>query len=149
MSTTTKATKAKASARPAASKSSGAPTTPMGAGTAPAAKTARPTVVDAPQSVILGPVMRKKELLETVVERSGVKKKDAKPVVDSILAILGEALADNRELILPPFGRVKVRREKVMSNGRMMVVKVRQSTGTPGGKAGKDDDDSDDGSDDD
>ena len=77
--------------------------------------------------MILGPVMRKKELIDQVVKRSGIKKKDAKPVVESLLSVLGEALADNRELVLPPFGKVKVRREKQMPNGRVMVVKVRQS----------------------
>jgi hypothetical protein len=31
--------------------------------------------VEAPRAVIVGPVMRKKELIDTVVERSGIKKK--------------------------------------------------------------------------
>lgn len=86
-----------------------------------------PTVVDGPQPVILGPVMRKKELVDTVVAHSGMKKKDVKPVVESMLAVLGDALSDNRELILPPLGRMKVRREKKLPNGRMVVVKIRQN----------------------
>ncbi|APE43214.1 DNA-binding protein [Sulfitobacter alexandrii] len=103
-------------------------------GKAPAAAAkATPAVVDAPQSVILGPVLRKKELIDQVVKRSGIKKKDAKPVVESLLSVLGEALADNRELVLPPFGKVKVRREKQMPNGRVMVVKVRQAGGSESG----------------
>ncbi|MGJ5618928.1 HU family DNA-binding protein [Sulfitobacter sp. MF3-043] len=85
------------------------------------------TVVDGPQAVILGPVLRKKELIETVVTRSGVKKKDAKPVVDAMLAVLGDALADNRDLILPPLGRIKIRREKKLPNGRVLTVKIRQT----------------------
>lgn len=86
-----------------------------------------PVVVEGPQPVVSGPVMRKKELIDLVVERSGVKKKDAKPVVEATLAILGEALADTRELNLQPLGKVKVRREKLMPNGRVMVTKIRQS----------------------
>lgn len=97
------------------------PDAPIAAAPAP-----EPTVVDAPKSVILGPVLRKKELIAAVVARSGVKKKDAKPVVESMLAVLGEALADNRELNLPPLGKVKVRREKQLPNAQVMVVKVRQ-----------------------
>ncbi|MCZ4257771.1 HU family DNA-binding protein [Sulfitobacter sp. PR48] len=104
-----------------------APVTAIDGKAPAAAAAATPTVVEAPQSVILGPVMRKKELIDQVVKRSGIKKKDAKPVVESLLSVLGEALADNRELVLPPFGKVKVRREKQMPNGRVMVVKVRQS----------------------
>lgn len=92
----------------------------------PAAKKVAPTVVDAPQAVIVGPMMRKKELIDTVVARSGLKKKDVKPVVESILSVLGEALSDNRELNLPPLGRLKVRREKQLANGRIVVAKIRQ-----------------------
>jgi nucleoid DNA-binding protein len=114
-----------------------APITPLAGGTPPGARSPTPKVVDGPQSVILGPMLRKKELLDAVVERAGVKKKDAKPVVESMLAILGEALADSRELNLPPLGRIKVRREKPLSNGRMMVVKVRQSRATLSGPSAK------------
>ena len=86
-----------------------------------------PVVVEGPQPVVSGPVMRKKELIDLVVERSGIKKKDAKPVVEATLAILGEALAETRELNLQPLGKVKVRREKLMPNGRILVMKIRQS----------------------
>jgi nucleoid DNA-binding protein len=83
---------------------------------------------EAPRPVIIGPVMRKKELIDTVVERSGIKKKDAKPVVEAMLEILGEALGDNRELNLLPMGKFKVVNEKDLGNGKMMRVKVRQVT---------------------
>ncbi len=49
-------------------------------------------------------------------------------MIESALAVLGEALAEGRELILPPLGKVMVRKEKKLANGKMMVVKVRQST---------------------
>ncbi|MGB7241635.1 MAG: HU family DNA-binding protein [Sulfitobacter sp.] len=95
----------------------------------PTAKTldAKPDLASRAQPVVLGPEMRKKELIDRVVSRSGIKKKDAKPVVEAMLAVLGEALADCRELILPPLGKLKVRREKKLPNGLAMVVKVRQN----------------------
>ena len=77
---------------------------------APVPASASPVVVEGPQPVVSGPVMRKKELIDLVVERSGLKKKDAKPIVEATLAILGEALAEARELNLQPLGKVKVRR---------------------------------------
>ena len=95
---------------------------------APAAKVAAPTVVNKPTPVVRGPEMRKKELIDTICTRAGVKKKDAKPVVESMLAVLGEALSEGRELILPPLGKVVVRKEKQLPKGKMMVVKVRQNT---------------------
>ncbi|MBM1556807.1 HU family DNA-binding protein [Sulfitobacter mediterraneus] len=93
------------------------------------AKTATPAVVDAPQPVVLGPMLRKKELIEKVVDRAGIKKKDAKPVIEAMLAVLGEALTDHREINLPELGRIKVRKEKMLPNGRVMITKIRQPLG--------------------
>jgi nucleoid DNA-binding protein len=87
---------------------------------------ADPRIMAAPEAVVLGPVLRKKELIEAVVERSGIKKKDAKPVIEAMLAVMGTALAQNREVNLPDLGRIKIRREKQLANGRMMVAKIRQ-----------------------
>tara|TARA_R100000935_G_scaffold17239_1_gene33905 strand:- start:5069 stop:5446 length:378 start_codon:yes stop_codon:yes gene_type:complete len=100
--------------------------------------TATPAVVDAPHPVIMGPVMRKKELIDTVVERSGVKKRDAKPVVEAMLSVLGEALSDSRELNLLPFGKLKVINEKELKNGKMIRVKVRQVTPGQGDASAQD-----------
>lgn len=77
--------------------------------------------------VVLGPEMKKKELIDAVVSRSGIKKKDAKPVVEAMLAVLGEALADSRELNLKPFGKVKVNRAKEVPNGKVIIAKIRQT----------------------
>lgn len=72
------------------------------------------------------PSLRKRELIDKIVKRSGVKKKAAKPVVEALLAELGETLAAGRELVLPPLGRFKINREKSLANGRVMILKVRQ-----------------------
>lgn len=97
---------------PVATKSSTpAPVTAIDGNAPAAAASPAPTVVKSPQPVILGPELRKKELIDKVVKRSGIKKRDAKPVIESMLAVLGEALADSRELNLPDLGKVKVRRE--------------------------------------
>jgi DNA-binding protein HU-alpha len=70
--------------------------------------------------------MRKKELLEKVVARSGMKKKDVKPVVEAMLAELGETLAGGRGLVLPPLGKIQINREKKLPNGKVIIVKIRQ-----------------------
>lgn len=72
--------------------------------------------------------LRKKELIDRIVARTGAKKSAAKPVVEAVLAELGETLAAGRSLVLPPLGRLKVTREKAQPNGRVMVVRMRQST---------------------
>jgi nucleoid DNA-binding protein len=91
---------------------------------------------DGPRPVIIGPVMRKKELIDLVVERSGIKKKDAKPVIEAMLSVLGEALSDSRELNLLPMGKIKVLNEKDLGNGKMMRVKVRQVNSIPAPRMG-------------
>jgi len=50
--------------------------------------------------VVSEPDLRKKALIDLVVARSGTKKKDAKPVVEAMLAVLGETIGAGRELNL-------------------------------------------------
>ncbi len=85
-----------------------------------------PVVVAAASPVVAAPELSKKELVELAVERSGVKKKDAKPVVEAVLALLGEAVAEGRELNLKPFGKLRINRSQERSNGKVFVCKLRQ-----------------------
>lgn len=93
---------------------------------APRATAVKPKLVEVKEAVVSKPELRKKELIDLVVERSGAKKKDAKPAVEAMLAVLGEALADGRELNLRPFGKLKVTRQSEKSNGTIIVCRVRQ-----------------------
>jgi DNA-binding protein HU-alpha len=112
---------AKPAVKPAAVK-------PGGPRAVPAAPKVLPkvvTVTDGP--VVNAPDMKKKELIDLVVERSGIKKKDAKPVVEAMLAVLGESIAKGRELNLQPLGKLRINRSEEKSNGRVIVCKLRQS----------------------
>lgn len=71
--------------------------------------------------------LKKKELIDLVVGRSGIKKKDAKPVVEAMLAVLGETIAGGRELNLQPMGKLRINRTVDKGNGRVIVCKLRQS----------------------
>ena len=93
------------------------------------------TVVDSPKTVVLGPMMRKPELVDAVVVKSGMKKKDVKPIVEATLAVLGAALQDSRELNLQPLGKIKVNREKKKPNGKVMIARIRQSQDLPSEEA--------------
>lgn len=85
-----------------------------------------PTLVQVKEAVVGQPDLRKKELIDLAVERSGLKKKDVKPAVEAILSVLGEALADGRELNLRPMGKLKVQRQEEKANGTVMVCRIRQ-----------------------
>ncbi|MEM9968544.1 MAG: HU family DNA-binding protein [Pseudomonadota bacterium] len=88
---------------------------------------AKPSPTKPPQPVEMGPVMRKKELLDTVVKKTGMRKNEVKPILETLLVVLGDALRENRELILPPLGKVKVQREKKVNGGRMAIARLRQN----------------------
>ena len=104
---------------------------------------AAPKLVKSSAPAVQGPEMKKRELVDVVVKRSGVKKKDAKQVVDTMLAVLGEALAGSRELNLQPLGRLKVTRVKQTNGGQVMICKLRQNGGDekPGKEALAEDED--------
>ena len=87
----------------------------------------KPVVVQAKTPGVSEPALKKSELIAIVTERSGVKKKDAKPVVEAMLAVLGQALSDGRELNLQPFGKAKVNRQKDVQGGKVIIAKIRQS----------------------
>ena len=95
---------------------------------APPAATPAPKVVDTLAPVVVGNELRKKELFDLVTERSGMKKKDVKPVVEAMLAVLGDAMSEHREMQLPPLGKLKVQRAKELGDGRVLVLKLRQKT---------------------
>lgn len=103
-------------------------TTPAGenkARTKTLGPSAKEPAVSAPSDA--EPMLKKQELIAKVVERCDVKKKDAKPIIEDVLAVLGEALAEGRELNLQPFGKLMHKRNKDGPNARIIVAKIRQA----------------------
>ena len=94
----------------------------------PKSAMAEPSLVETLTPVVVSNELRKKELFDLVVERSGMKKKDVKPVVEAMLAVLGDALAEQREMDLQPLGKLKVQRGKELPDGRALVLKLRQKS---------------------
>ena len=136
-SSTGKATAAKTTPRKPATSIKPKAKTKTAAKAASASKVVSTKATQAPEPVVVVPnevsaelPMRKKELIDLVVERSGIKKKDAKPVVEAMLAVLGETIGDGRELNMQPLGKLRINRSVERSNGRIIVCKIRQSTAT-------------------
>ena len=84
--------------------------------------------------------LRKPDLIDQVVTRSTVKKRDAKLAVDSMLGLLAEALARGDELNLPPLGKLRVIKSKDIGGGaQVMTLKLRtmkEGAGKGGGGQG-------------
>ncbi|MCG7492007.1 HU family DNA-binding protein [Thalassobius sp. Cn5-15] len=143
-STTTKTTTRKTAAKPASTPAKTAAKSTTKSTTKATAKVPLPrtrkkatpatAAADAPEAVVVTetkPVssqeeMKKPELIDMIVEKTGVKKRDVKPAIEAALDILGEALAEGRELNLQPFGKVRINRLKELSGARVMNLKVRQ-----------------------
>ncbi|WP_292294133.1 HU family DNA-binding protein [Marivita sp.] len=104
-------------------------TTPTATTTAAkaAAQAPDPEVVVNETPRITGPELKKKELIDTVVARSGIKKRDAKPVVEAMLAVLGETIADGRELNLAPMGKLKITRMKKTTKAHIITTRLRRT----------------------
>ena len=94
----------------------------------PKADGATPSVVEKLSPVVVSNELKKKELFDLVVARSSMKKKDVKPVVEAMLGVLGDVLAEQRELNLQPLGKLKVQRAKELPDGRALVLKLRQKS---------------------
>ena len=71
--------------------------------------------------------MGKKELIDRVVAASGIKKKDAKPVIEAMLKELGDALSRGENLNLQPFGKGIVKSHKNLENAEVVELRLRRS----------------------
>jgi DNA-binding protein HU-alpha len=91
-----------------------------------AAPAPEPNVVEETKPVVAGPMLKKPELIDRVIAETGMKKKDVKPVVESMLNVLGLGLANGEEMNLPPLGKVMINRTKEVTNAKVFVTKVRQ-----------------------
>ncbi|HRK43580.1 MAG TPA: HU family DNA-binding protein [Gemmobacter sp.] len=72
-----------------------------------------------------GQALKLKDLVERVAKTSGAKKNGLKEIVEAVLAEMGQALSDGKELNLPPLGKAKVNRQK----GDLLVVKLKRGSG--------------------
>ncbi len=110
----------------AAAPASPAPEAPKAEPVATDTSTPIPKVIKVSEAATMDADLKKKELIDAVVARSGAKKKDAKPVVEAVLSILGECLADGRELNLQPLGKLRINRTEDHTGYRIIVCKLRQ-----------------------
>ncbi len=102
-----------------------------GKATPAAAPEAAVKPVPAPQeapAVTPVPVIRRKEMVERIVARSGLKANAVKSVLDPLLREMGEALSRGEVLSLQPLGKLMVNRRKQVAGGEVMICKLRRKT---------------------
>lgn len=76
-----------------------------------------------------GGIMKGKEFMTRVLARSGANRAIAKPVMDAVLAELGDSLARGEGFVLPPLGRAKIKPAKEGAKGDVIQVRLRRGGG--------------------
>jgi len=71
-------------------------------------------------------VVRRKELVDRIVENSGMKPNAVKNALDAVLKEVGDALSAGEALNLPALGRVSVNRRKELDDGEVLICKIRR-----------------------
>ncbi len=94
------------------------------------AKTPETTPQAAPQSPVAPQAsaepIKKPQILDEVVARTNLKKRDVKPAVEAAMAVIGEALREGKELNLPPLGKLRVVKSKDLDGGAaVLTLKLR------------------------
>jgi pyruvate/2-oxoglutarate dehydrogenase complex dihydrolipoamide acyltransferase (E2) component len=134
--TTTTASKTttarKATAKTAAKTTSRAPRKKAAAAPAQAPAQAPAVVTETPSATVLPApdvvrTLTKRDLIERVVETSGIKKKEVKPVVEAMLREMGEALSRGETLNLQPMGKGIVKARKAHENAEVVELRLRRS----------------------
>lgn len=75
----------------------------------------------------------KKDLIDRVIARSGVKPRYVRPVIDALLLELGDMLEEAETLQLQPLGTLKVQRRKDVDDGEVIITKVKRKKESPDG----------------
>lgn len=98
---------------------------------------AEPRLVRVADPAMTRPDLRKQDLITEVLRRCDVKKRDAKPVIEAMLAVLGDALAEGRGLNLEPMGKLRINRTEEKESRRVVICKLRQGLNSSGAKPAK------------
>lgn len=111
--------------REAAARSGTAPSRPLAASAAPGGGD------DAAPSPDSADRARRGDLLDAVAARCPTKRPDAKLVMDLVLEEMGRLLEERDELVVPPLGKLTVKKRQDRPGGAMLTVKLKR----PGGEA--------------
>ena len=98
----------------------------------PKAAVSKAMAGDAVVPVVFGLPIKKPELIERVMTETGRKKKDVKPLVEAMLAVLGRTLSQGEEITAPPMGKLMIKRVKDMPNAKVLTLKLRIPKGVNG-----------------
>jgi nucleoid DNA-binding protein len=75
--------------------------------------------------------MRRPDLIQAVAERVSLRRAEAKMVFDVVLDEIGKALDANEEVIVPPLGKLMVKKRIEKPGGEMLTLKLKRAAEDP------------------
>ncbi|WP_224815085.1 HU family DNA-binding protein [Hasllibacter sp. MH4015] len=75
--------------------------------------------------------LRRPDLIEAVSNRVSVKRSDVKMVMDVLLDELGKALDKADEIVVPPMGKLMVKKRMEKPNGAVLTIKLKRADEAP------------------
>lgn len=76
-------------------------------------------------------IVKRKELVERIAAKSGIKPNVIKSVLDAVLVELGDVLSAGEVLEVQPLGKITVNRRKEFPDREILVCKVRRNLRKP------------------
>ncbi|MBV7409733.1 HU family DNA-binding protein [Maritimibacter sp. DP1N21-5] len=77
--------------------------------------------------------LAKKDLIDRVIARAGVKPRHVRQVAEALLAEMGTMLDEAETLQVQPLGTLKVQRRKNVGDGAVIICKLKRKKSTPEG----------------
>lgn len=85
---------------------------------------------DASEPVDMSADLKKKELIETIVARSDLKKGVTRDTLDAAFSVIAEALAAGRGVNIPPLGKIAINKERTNPSGEtVLITKIKLASG--------------------
>ncbi len=113
----------------------------------PSAKTTAPVSVSGPdvEAPVSDPVtsnavpadatdddrLKRPDLIEAIARRVSLKRSEAKMVFDVVLDEIGKALDASDEVVVPPLGKLMVKKRMEKPGGAMLTVKLKRAAADP------------------
>lgn len=67
----------------------------------------------------------KKDIVAAMMSATGMKKGDARRAMEATMVAIADALAQGKDLSLPPLGKIKIARMKDTPNGKLVVLRAK------------------------
>lgn len=93
---------------------------------APPPETGAAAAADGPAPVSNDKVMKRGDLLAAMAARSPMKKPDLRVAMELALDEIGKALDSGHDLVLPPLGKLAVKRRKANEKGDVLITRIKR-----------------------